>query len=303
MSKRHLSGPIMTPQRRGVIKVLQDLGGEVVDDSGRAWTELRNLTVQEFPQLDLGIRSSLPLAMQKDGIINREMNGKRCYRVALTPLFRDYDTTQPPPWVNSSFKVVHMKQVTVGPGGTERWSRGHLATNGRTSHRRPPEAHTTTTVDLTETEEETAPVAPSVDHYTGLARVLLAEVLDLKVELVKKLREVDVRDAEEVESYKLVNAELKREVAHLQEACEQKGEALKETREKLTLAEQNNTQLIERVNQLEFQLKQARSRIRSQISPDNPTYPITELTEGGRTAWQDLERMLKEPPTTSGEED
>jgi hypothetical protein len=277
---RDLHGPIITPERRKLIKALQDLDGVIEDKSGRAGVMLRELAGAG------SLRSNILKYMEHDGIISREMNVKRCYRIELTPLFREFDTTAPPPWIASQRGKSTKSRQTVTIGTQEVWGPATVTDNGRGRPHAPsdktPASSPTAEITVEETEEETPD-----DRYTGLARAVLAEVLDLKVELARRLREVDIRDAEEVEQYKLVNAELRHEVERLHV----EGEDLKE---RLHQAEHNNAELISKVNKLEFQLDAARKSVRKQISPHNA--PIVELTQGGQEAWDELDRLLREPP-------
>jgi hypothetical protein len=288
-------GPRMTPQRRAVIKALQDLGGSIEDRGGMAATMLVELVNSGGERL-VSERSNLFHDMERDGIIHRELHGKRTIKVELTPLFREYDTTQPPPWATArkdDGTLTKTYRMIYQGNGTEAMSRAEINV-------RPPRRVEPPVVDLTETEPE----PPVYDRFTSMARALLAEVLDLKVELTRKNLELERQlnePKEEQSRYAHANHELRLACEDLQTQNREQQSQIQHLVEKLDQAEQNNAVLVSRVNELEFKLMKARERIRHRISPDNPMYPITELTEGGREAWNELDRLLREPPTNSGE--
>jgi hypothetical protein len=290
--KPQYNGPRMTPQRRIVIKTLQDLDGAIEDPkSGLAATMLVELVNEQGGQR-IAEHSTLLLDMERDGIIHREVRGKRTYKIALTPLFRNYDTTRPPPWVDAykdDGELTKTYKISYQGNGIEAMSRAEINV-------RPPRRVEPPVVDLTETEPE----PPVYDRFTSLARALLAEVLDLKVELTRKNLELERQlnePKEEQSRYAHANHELRLACEDLQTQNREQQSQIQHLVEKLDQAEQNNTELISKVNTLEFQLKQARAHAR--YRRDNPN--IKELTRGGREAWEEIDRLLREPPTNSGE--
>lgn len=86
---------LLTPQRRQILQILAQEGGEIRDEAGQATSYLMTQTGHRTTNA----LSGMLMAMEQDGLIARDTAGRRTFSIRLTPLGEQAAGTQavPPP--------------------------------------------------------------------------------------------------------------------------------------------------------------------------------------------------------------
>lgn len=187
------TGPVMSPTRRLVIKVLQAMGGEIWIEDMSDWNaSATNLLWDLMKQEGYAAEGPHGLAtqiqnMEKDGLLWREKKSpgtKRIQGIGLTPLLRDWDPNGPAPWTAAGQKLAKRTEKKAVLDATMRALGVREPPTKLSVPIESPGEVVTEPADLDLTEEEFESymdvIEPPPDPFTQMAKALLAEVLEIK---------------------------------------------------------------------------------------------------------------------------